>query len=114
PGDLPGVVVGIGDVASKAAVGRRIPHAQDPTAEARQPVDDGLNLFPRGDIVRQSEGAGAREAGSAHVAFQCACEPGSEDKAVHLIEDDLRVLEDRLPAETLDIEAAGAGKVGYP
>ncbi len=37
---------------------------------------------------------------------------GAEHEAVHLVEDDLLILEHRRPAEALDIEAARAREIG--
>lgn len=63
-------------------------------------------------VLRQREGAGAGEAGPAHVLFERGTEIGTEHRAVELVEDDLVVLVDRLTAEPLDIEALRARKVG--
>src|SRR4051794_24577441 len=55
--------------------------------------------------MRQRECAGAQQPATGHVLLQRRLAPGAEHEPVHLIEDDLVVLEHRGPAETIDIEA---------
>ena len=57
PRDLPGMAVGIGDVAAEAAVRRRVGGTQLAPAETRQPVDQRLHVLAHRDVVRQREGA---------------------------------------------------------
>src|SRR5262245_1076733 len=111
PGDLPGVIVGIGDIAAHAAMRRRIRRPQDAPAEPGKAVQHRLHLLGRADVVRQGERAGPGQ-GPLHVILEPRAEPGAEDEAVHLVEDDLCVLEHRRPAEAVAVEPLRPGEVG--
>src|SRR5437762_3142922 len=73
-------------------------------AETDEPLESWLHLLARCNIVRQGEHAGIFRSFSPQVGLQRLRQPGAEDKAVHLVEDDFRVFEDGRPAEALDIE----------
>jgi len=85
---------------------------QDAAAVSRQAVEHRLHVFLVRDVMRDREGAGRHQL-ALHVALQLFCQPGAEHEAVHLIEDDVGLLEDRLPAEAVGIEAARPRDVGH-
>src|SRR5262249_55563754 len=101
-----------GDIAAKAAVGRRIAGAQYLAAVLREAVEHRLHILLARDVVSQREGAGAASGLALHVAFEVGLGPKAQHEAVHLEKDDLRDLENRLPAEALGIEAPGAREIG--
>src|SRR4030095_13290156 len=69
--------------------------------------DDGIAAL---HVVGERKGAGL--GGGAHgVGRKRLLQPGAEDEAIHLIEDDLFVFKDRPPTEAVDIKALRSGKV---
>jgi hypothetical protein len=106
------MAIGIGDVAAKAAMGRRIGRTQQRAAELHETVERRLHRLPGRDVVGEREGARSRGGRASRIPGQRRGEPGAEHQAVHLIEDDVGNLEYRLPAEALGIEAARARQVG--
>ena len=105
------MVVGIGQVSAKAAVRRRVGLPEQPPAGRDQAIDHGLDLVLAVDVVGQREGARSCQSGPPYVGLQGTLQPGAEHEAVHLVEDDLLVLEDRLPAEAFGVEPARSGQV---
>jgi len=105
------VIVGIGDIAAEPAMRWRIGRAQQPTAVCRESIEQRLDLLLREDVVSERERAGPSEV-PLQVCLQCRAKPCTQHQAVHLIEDDLRRLEHRLPAEAIGIETLRPRDVG--
>ena len=106
------MAVRVRNIATKAAVLRRVAQAEHLSAVSGQAVEQGLDVVPRGDVVRESNGGRAGLGGALHVVGQRCLQPKSQHEAVHLEEIDLPGLKDRAPSETIDIEAPGAAKIG--
>src|SRR5690606_27078725 len=81
PGDLPRVVVGIGYIAPKAAVRRRIGLAKHLSTGLFKARDDRLDLFFGTGVVRQRKGTGPLEAAAPHIVFELLAKPCAEDEA---------------------------------
>src|SRR5690554_3846387 len=105
PGNFPNMLVGIGDIAAKAAVGRAVGKTQEPSPGREEALHQRLHLFLVDEVVGEGESTGARKAPAVHVGLERVLQESPEEEAVHLVEDDLLVLEDRPPAEALLIKA---------
>jgi hypothetical protein len=111
PGDFPGMIVWVGDIAGKPTMGRFDRSLQQPAPEPQQAGYCRLYVFARGKVVGEREGAGTRQRVSTRIVSQRCFQPGAQDETVHLIEDDLLVFEDRLPLEAFAVEASGPRKI---
>src|SRR5690606_13745282 len=87
-------------------MGRCISCAQKLSAGGNESIHQWRDVVLSGYIMRQGKRASGGKSIAVHVRFEGALQEGAEDKAVHLIKDDLLVLEDRRPAESRSVEAA--------
>src|SRR3984893_19308610 len=102
---------GIGSIAPEPAMRWRMGRAQQPTAMRRESIEQGLDFLLREDVVSERECAGPSEV-PLHVGLECRAKPRAQHHAVHLVEDDLRRLEHRLPAKTVAVKALRPRDVG--
>lgn len=112
PGDFPGMVVGVGHVAAEAPVRRCVSFPDHSSACFYQLLHDGDDVVLGGHIVGQRECTGHRKPRAAHILFKGRLAECAENETVHLVEDDLLILENRCPAKPLHIKPAGAGEIG--
>lgn len=105
PRNFPSMVIRVGYVAAKPTMRRSIAVAHYSPARSSKPIQHDLDLLRRSDIVRQRERSGPRQTGSLHIRLKPLLEPSSEDKAIHLIEHDIFILEGRLPTKAPDVKA---------
>src|SRR5690625_5181364 len=114
PGNLPSMLIGIGDVAAKAAMRRCIGRPEEAPACRQESIHQRYHLVRSLDVVSKRESPWPGELAAVHVALQRLLQEGPEDEAVHLVKDDLLVLKDGLPSEALPIEAPRAAQIGNP
>src|SRR5690606_3645753 len=112
PCDFPGVVVGVGHVAAEASVRRRVSFPDYAPACLYQLLHDGDDVVLCGNVMGQRECTGHRKPCAAHILFKGRLAECAENETVHLVEDDLLILEDRRPTKAFHIKPAGAGQVG--
>ena len=75
-------------------------------------IEQRLDLALRQNIVSERERAGPSKARPLHIGLERRAKPRAQHQAVHLVENDLRRLEHRRPAEAVDIEALRSRDVG--
>ena len=71
------MIVGIGDIATEAAMRRRIGQAQQPSAMCGESIEQRLDVALRQDIVSKRESAGPSKA-PLHVGLERRAEPGAQ------------------------------------
>ena len=113
PRDFPSMIIRIGDVAAKPAMRRSIAVAQYAPARSSKPMQHHPDLLRRSNIVRQREGSRPRQAGSSHIVLKRLLDPSSENKAIHLVEYDVCILEDWRPAKAAHVEALRSIKISH-
>jgi hypothetical protein len=105
PDYLPGMVVWVSDIASISTVRWRIAVAENSPTGSSEPFNETVYVVSRHYIVGKTESAGRNEAGSLHVLLKFASNPSAQHEAIHLIQNNLVVVEDRFPTETINVEA---------
>ena len=111
PRYLPSVIIRISHISSKTAMGRSICRSDDTSARLDELVDHAYYLRLAGNIVRQRKGARRGKTGSVHIFFKRRLLERAKHEAVHLIEDDFLILEDRRPAKAPNIKPTGPREI---
>lgn len=104
PSDLPCIAIWIGDIAAKAAMGWRVGLAQKRSSRPDETLHDQVDISLVGNVVSEGERPGSRLARTLYILVKTRICPSSQHEAVHLVEGDIVVLEDRSPTEAVGIE----------